>query len=85
MGRERIPFRWDKDRRTQLRAELDAYFAHLYGLTREELRYVLDPKEVFGSDFPSETFRVLREKEEKSLGSTGQNDWFWLPLMNFRV
>lgn len=51
-----------------LRAELDAYFAHLYGLTRDELRYILDPKDVFGADFPSETFRVLKEREEKQFG-----------------
>jgi hypothetical protein len=34
-----------------------------YGLTEEELRYILDPKDVYGEDFPSETFRVLKEKE----------------------
>ena len=32
-------------------AELDAYYARLYGLTRDELRYILDPKEVHGEDF----------------------------------
>jgi hypothetical protein len=32
------------------------------------LRYVLDPKEFFGEDFPSETFRVLKEREERELG-----------------
>jgi hypothetical protein len=47
--------------RAQLRAELDAYYARLYGLTRDELRYLLDPKEVHGEDFPGETFRVVRE------------------------
>jgi hypothetical protein len=47
---------------------LDAWFARAYGLTRDELRYILDPKDVHGADFPSETFRVLREKEEKQLG-----------------
>ena len=52
----------------QLRAELDAYYARLYGLTRDELRYILDPKEVYGEDFPSETFRVLKEKEVKQFG-----------------
>lgn len=26
-----------------LRAELDAYYARLYGLTRDELRYILPP------------------------------------------
>jgi hypothetical protein len=33
----------------------------LYGLSRDELRYVLDPQEAYGSDFPGETFRVLRK------------------------
>lgn len=50
------------------RAELDAYYARLYGLTRDELRYILDPKEVYGEDFPGETFRVLKEKEIKQFG-----------------
>jgi len=33
--------RWDDPpgRRAQVRAELDAYYARLYGLTRDELRY----------------------------------------------
>lgn len=57
-----------KDRRAILRAELDAYYAKLYGLTRDELRYILDPKDVYGPDFPGETFRVLKEKEEKDYG-----------------
>jgi hypothetical protein len=42
--------------------------AHLYGLTRDELCYILDPKEVHGGDFPGETFRVLKEKEVKAFG-----------------
>jgi hypothetical protein len=32
------------------------------------LRYILDPKAVYGPDFPGETFRVLKEKEEKQFG-----------------
>lgn len=28
-----------------------------------ELFYIPDPKEVYGEDFPGETFRVLKEKE----------------------
>jgi hypothetical protein len=62
------PFRWDEVRRAQIRAELDAYYARLYGLTRDELRYILDPKEVHGEDFPGETFRVLKEKEVRLYG-----------------
>jgi hypothetical protein len=40
------PFGWDVKRRALLRAELDAYFAHLYGLTRKQLRYILDPRDL---------------------------------------
>ena len=29
-------------------AELDAYYAHLYGLTTDELRYILDPEDICG-------------------------------------
>jgi hypothetical protein len=62
------PFKWDEDRRAILRAELDAHYARLYGLTEEELRYILDPADVYGEDFPGETFRVLKEKEIKQYG-----------------
>ena len=48
--------------------ELDAHFAGLYGLTRDELRYILDPADVYGKDFPSETFRVLKNKEIRKFG-----------------
>ena len=62
------PYRWDEARRGLLRAELDAWFARAYGLTRDELRYILDPADVYGPDFPSETFRVLKEKEQAKFG-----------------
>jgi hypothetical protein len=59
------PFTWDEDRRALLRAELDAWYARAYGLSRDDLRYVLDPADLLGPDYPSETFRVLKEKEIK--------------------
>ena len=90
------PFKWDQARRAVLRAELDAYYARLYGLTRKQLRYILDPADltpreladildpgeevedplalegytarVEASDFPGETFRVLKEKELREYG-----------------
>lgn len=62
------PFRWNEERRAQLRAELDAWYARAYGLTREELRYIIDPADVMGPDYPSETFRVLKEKEVRRYG-----------------
>ena len=62
------PFIWNEERRAHIRAELDARIARLYGLTRDELRYILDPAEVYGPDFPGETFRVLKEKEIRHYG-----------------
>ena len=68
MGYHGEPFKWDEERRALLRAELDAYYAKLYGLNRDELRYILDPQDVYGPDFPGETFRVLKEKEIRKFG-----------------
>lgn len=62
------PFAWNPERRAQLRAELDACYARLYGITRDELRYILDPKDVMGDDYPSETFRVLKDGEMRAFG-----------------
>lgn len=68
LGYDGPPFLWNEERRAQLRAELDAWYALAYGLTRDELRYVLDPKEVMGADYPSETFRVLQKNEIAKYG-----------------
>ena len=46
LGHYEPPFIWDEERRALLRAELDAYFARLYGLTRKQLRYILDPHDL---------------------------------------
>jgi hypothetical protein len=50
------PFRWDEARRAQLRAELDAAYLHLYGLTRAEAEHILD------------SFVVRRNNEETACG-----------------
>jgi hypothetical protein len=68
LGHDGPPFAWDEDRRAHLRADLDAFYARAYGLTRDELRYILDPADVKGPDYPSETFRVLKEKEIRQYG-----------------
>ena len=95
-GFPRPPLKWDEARRARIRAELDACYACLYGLTRKQLRYILDPADltpkelqdildpweevddpldpegytarVAASDFPGETFRVLKEKEIRQYG-----------------
>jgi len=50
------PFRWDPERRALLRADLDAAFLHVYGLTRPEAEHVLD------------AFPVVRKYEERDHG-----------------
>ncbi|MGB4343997.1 MAG: N-6 DNA methylase [Moraxellaceae bacterium] len=62
------PFSFNPNDRAIWRAELDAYYARLYGLTRDELRYILDPTDVMGEGYPSETFRVLKNVELREFG-----------------
>ena len=62
------PVIWDEGQRAVWQAELDAIFAHLYGLTTEDLRYILDPEDVCGKGCINETFRVLKERELRELG-----------------
>ena len=68
LGYTGAPFSFAPKRRHWLKSELDAYYARLYGLNREELRYILDPADVMGEDYPSETFRVLKKNEIKAFG-----------------
>jgi hypothetical protein len=62
------PFDWEPEEREIMILELDAYYAHLYGLSRQELVYILDPQEVFGSTFPGETFRTMKERDMERCG-----------------
>ena len=68
MGHTGGPFAFDPDRRAQLRAELDAFIARKYGLSRDELRYILDPADIHGEGYPSETFRGLKRNEIERYG-----------------
>ena len=74
LGYEGEPFVFDPERRAILRAELDARYAKLYGLDEQELRYILDPTDVYGEDYPSESFRVLKEKEIAEFGEYRTRD-----------
>ncbi len=56
IGHDGPPFRWDPERRFLLRAELDAAFFHLYGLSRDDTAYILD------------TFPIVRRNDEKANG-----------------
>ena len=68
LGHHGPPFTFDITRRAHLRAELDAYYARLYGLDLEDLRYILDPQDTMGEGYPSETFRVLKDRELRDFG-----------------
>jgi len=56
MGDSGSPFRWDPDRRSLLRADLDAAMLHVFGLARSEAEHVLD------------SFSVVRKYEERDYG-----------------
>ena len=62
------PVIWDNSQRAVWQAELDAIFAHLFGLSTEDLRYILDPEDVCGEGCINETFRVLKDREIRELG-----------------
>ncbi|TXH74857.1 MAG: SAM-dependent DNA methyltransferase [Lysobacteraceae bacterium] len=68
LGYEGRPFAFDPGRRAVIRAELDARYAQLYEVAPDELRYIIDPADVMGEDYPSETFRVLKERELREFG-----------------
>ncbi|MFJ9952569.1 Eco57I restriction-modification methylase domain-containing protein [Kitasatospora sp. NPDC091207] len=51
------PFRWDPERRAVIRAELDALFFRLYGISRDDTAYILD------------TFNVTRDNDLKAHGT----------------
>lgn len=53
--------------RSVVQAEIDAYYARLYGLEREELQFILEPESI-KPGYPSETFSVLKRNEEREFG-----------------
>ncbi|WP_026454221.1 Eco57I restriction-modification methylase domain-containing protein [Saccharomonospora iraqiensis] len=62
LGDTGAPFRWDDERRAIIRAELDALFFHLYGVSREDAAYIL------------ETFPIVRRKDEAKYGTYRTKD-----------
>lgn len=56
VGDDGPPYIWDPARRFLLRAELDAAFFHLYGLSRDDVGYIM------------ETFPIVKKNDEKAHG-----------------
>ncbi|MGW6480767.1 Eco57I restriction-modification methylase domain-containing protein [Streptomyces sp. NPDC055059] len=57
LGDTGAAFRWNESRRQGIRAELDALFFHLYGISRDDAMYILD------------AFPIVRRKDEAKYGS----------------
>lgn len=56
LGNSLPPYRWDEERRSSLRAELDACFFHLYGIDRNNVDYIMG------------TFPVVKKEDEERFG-----------------
>ena len=62
------PWVYNPERRAILQSDLDAIIGHLYGLSTEDMRYILDPEDVCGPGCINETFRVLKDNEIRQYG-----------------
>ena len=56
LGYEGPPFIWDEEERRHLRARLDALHFHLYGINRDEAKYILS------------TFPIVQREDEAEFG-----------------
>lgn len=57
LGWEGTPFVWSEERRSLIRAEIDAAFFKLYGLARDDVEHIMD------------SFWIVRDRDEKDHGS----------------
>jgi len=56
LGYSGKPFIWNEERRFWLRVELDALYFHLYGISRDDVDYIM------------ETFPIVKRKDEAKYG-----------------
>ena len=68
MGYMGDPIVYDDAERAVWRAELDAVYAKLYGLSKDELAYILDPTTFYKEKCPTVTFPTLKANEIKAYG-----------------
>ena len=62
LGYEGEPFSWNEERRHRLKCELDAIYAHMYHLDRDDLQWILD------APAPSASFPGLKRNEIQQFG-----------------
>jgi len=59
----------DPDKRAAVAAEIDMLVARdVFQLTKDEMRYILDPDNILGKDCGVETFKALRNAEIRAFG-----------------
>ncbi len=59
----------DPESRVECAAEIDVLVARgVYGLTKREMLYILDPANILGEDCGIETFKALRNREIREFG-----------------
>lgn len=63
LGYDGPPFRWNEARRARIRAELDAAFFHLYGISRDDVDYIMDTFTVFKARDEQRNGGVYKTKE----------------------
>ena len=56
LGYSGPPFQWNDDRRILLRSELDACFFYLYGISRDEVEYIMG------------TFPIVQKRDQAAYG-----------------
>ncbi len=62
LGYDGLPFRWDPERRFEIRCELDAAYFHLYEIERDDVDYIMS------------TFPIVQRKDEAAHGTYRTRD-----------
>ena len=62
LGYDGPPFRWDPERRFEIRCELDAAYFHLYEIERDDVYYIMS------------TFPIVQRKDEAAHGTYRTRD-----------
>ncbi|RSM93737.1 restriction endonuclease [Nonomuraea sp. WAC 01424] len=58
LGDSGPPFRWDAERRFEIRCELDAAYFHLYGVARDDIAFIMDSFGAFQRNDPERFART---------------------------
>jgi hypothetical protein len=84
LGDDGPPFHWDAERRALLRADLDAGFLHIYGLTRDEAEHVLDSffvvRKYEERDYEYRTRRLVLQAYDRMAEAIANGGKGWKPL-----